>query len=349
VIWLLTPTIRRNQHQNRQTCNGCLDFAEPGSALCPPVLPLRPQSYTIGQTGGSHRDRVLRPVSLVDKHTVASFASDSPPFVSETCPGYHAATTVRISVPASLGGPLVKREFSAQHLKRFAATSRASGGDESMCLQAHVVPGDALSRGHLCRAAIGRGPHHSVALRDAPMTETIDSRATPAASATGVGLPVAPGCKAFGDVSVGGRLAPQAAASMYGYVPRRPRAVRGPAGPGSGDVGLFYEAVERAATTAHGMHTSRHPLQQGSAPEATAADSAASEVMRRRNMHRFDHDLSSETEGLLCSLTAFRYGLQRMESRRRWLGAAGGHPLDVAAPPVSADGVATEPYPSATR
>lgn len=218
-----------------------------------------------------------------------------------------------------------------------------------MCLQAYVCPGDSLSRGHLRRlghtrrsgvsSATAATGHQSVALRDAAMTG-----AGPEACLGGASP--APGSRAFGDPAVGGRLSAGTAASLYGYVPHRPRAVMGPAGPGEGQVGLFYSAVERAAAASH-----RSQASIGSSDHALdgTARSEAAEVMRRRRNYRFDADLSAETEGILSSITAFRYGLQRMESRRRWLGAAMGSPLDVAAPPVSITGVATEPYPNATR
>lgn len=279
------------------------------------------------------------PIDLVASHSTNA-PSDQPPFVSKRCPGHGAATTVRVHVPAAVAVPLVKRAFSAPHVRRHTATSLASADDDAMCLQAHLGGGP-LARRHVSR------------LHEAEPHEADESMA----------LPQAPTSTA--QTNHTGRLTAKEAAARFGYTAlAHPLAEPGTAaaagltaqgdGPASGDVSLFYAAVERAARKQHTerVHAPAARDMQAEAAAAvlrSAAEEAAAAATRRRQRHRHDERLSAETEGLLSSLTAFRFGLQRLEARRRWYSAAVGDASALAAPPVAADGVATEPFPCAVR
>jgi len=223
---------------------------------------------------------------MMAAHTDPSNPADRPPLVSTACPGFGAATTVRVSIPGRAGAPLVKRAAGAAQVRRFGETALVGGEDEAVSLLWHVRKADALAEAFTRRRGYrGRSAASGMAL-----------------SSHGCAPPP------------GGRLSPDEAAERFGYVARRPPAVVSPAGPHRGDVSRFYGAVASAAA--------RQARSDGESP------------------------VSCETEGLLSALTAFRYGLQRMESRRRWLGAAAGSGQ---APPVGADGRATEPFPCAVR
>ncbi|KAA0152968.1 hypothetical protein FNF29_03491 [Cafeteria roenbergensis] len=249
-----------------------------------PSVPLRPRSFALGGSGSSQEawDAVAR-------HRDPSCPSDVPPLVSNECPEHRVATTLRVSVPLSAAAPLLKRTMSGAHVRRHVATAMVGQGDTSMCPQWDLRAQDALAssftrrRGELSRG--GRAAGASMALTQA---------ACRAPRAGGQGPARNCGPKGGAEAHVG-RMCASEAARRFGYQPAQPSGVRGPAGPEEGEVRLFYSAVE------------------ASAREQAAAASAATGVRG---------PVSAATEGLLSAMTAFRFGLQRVEARRRWLSAA---------------------------
>jgi hypothetical protein len=231
------------------------------------------ESYTYDATGA------FCPRELSSAHRGSSVA-DCPPLLADSDPASAAAKVVRVSVPASVGLPLVKRQFSGSHLRGVRADETA----ESVALHSHLTTSDSLTK-----RAVER-------LHPAESDLSLERNA---------------------ELPPRGLLSPDEAATRFGCVPRRLPPMASELSSQPGWVRRHYEAVRTAAS-------------RGAAVNGGG-------------------NTSADTEGLLCSLTAFRHELQVMEARRRWLAASIAMNPDAACPPVRADGTATERYPSAVR
>lgn len=276
-----------------------------------PSVPLRPQSFALGGAGSS-----LQAWDAVARHRDSTCPSDVPPMVSNECLEHRVAATLRVSVPLATAAPLLKRAMSGAHVRRHLATAMVGHGDTSMCPQWDLRAQDALAssftRGRGERSRGGRTAGTSMALPEAASHAPRIAGRDHIRSYPGGG----------GVEPHVGRMCADEAAHRFGYQPARPSGARGPAGPEEGEVRLFYSAVE------------------ASARDQAASASAASGVRG---------PVSAASEGLLSAMTAFRFGLQRVEARRRWLSAVvdGGAASTVASAGVPRQHIAQ--FPCAVR